>query len=105
MSNNNHASSSLTGRIDCDYPPYSRLFILCDKCLNECDLRNAFSAFGQIQDVWIVRDHSNHNQSKGMAYLKFSKTSSAAQAIEVMDGKTLGDHQKSLKVSFCQLTN
>ncbi|EDV26718.1 uncharacterized protein TRIADDRAFT_1749, partial [Trichoplax adhaerens] len=88
-----------------DYPPYSRLFILCDKSLIEDDLRNAFSPFGCIQDVWVVRDHANNNQSKGMAYLKFSKASSAAQAIEAMDGQILGDHQKSLKCMIAQSKN
>ncbi|RDD42608.1 RNA-binding protein 45 [Trichoplax sp. H2] len=105
MSYDQHSLSSSSNRIDCDYPPYSRLFILCDKSLIEDDLRNAFSPFGCIQDVWVVRDHANNNQSKGMAYLKFSKASSAAQAIEAMDGQILGDHQKSLKCMIAQSKN
>lgn len=45
-------------------PPNSRLFILCSKNLNESDLQQAFDRYGNVEDIWIVKD-KNTNESKG----------------------------------------
>ena len=37
-------------------------------------------------------------ESKGIAYVKFSKTSEAALAVEEMNGRCLGHHPRPLKV-------
>lgn len=39
-----------------DDPPYSRLFIVGSKQLSEDDFRGAFSKFGEIEEVWVVKD-------------------------------------------------
>lgn len=41
---------------------------------------------------------SRDGESKGVAYLKFSKTSQAALACEEMNGKTIGKSQRPIKV-------
>ena len=37
-------------------------------------------------------------ESKGIAYVKFSKTSEAALAVEEMNGRCIGHHPRPLKV-------
>lgn len=39
-----------------DEPPNSRLFIVCGKQLTEDDFRSAFSKFGEIEEIWVVKD-------------------------------------------------
>ncbi|XP_017071621.1 RNA-binding protein 45 [Drosophila eugracilis] len=80
-----------------DDPPMSRLFIICNKAHTEEDFREAFSEYGEIEDIWVVKDkHTQEN--KGIAYVKFSKTSDAAKAQEQMNGKTIGKLDRTLKV-------
>lgn len=80
-----------------DDPPMSRLFIICNKGHTEEDFREAFAPYGEIEDIWVVKDkHTQEN--KGIAYVKFSKTSDAAKAQEEMNGKTIGKMDRTLKV-------
>lgn len=80
-----------------DEPPMSRLFIICNKAHTEEDFRDAFEQFGEIEDIWVVKDkHTGDN--KGVTYIKFSKTSEAARAQEEMNGKLIGSVKRSLKV-------
>jgi len=62
-------------------PPYSRLFVICDKEASEKDIMNYFSKFGPVQYCKLIKDKTT-NQSKGVCYVKFEKTSSAAKALE-----------------------
>ncbi|KAK9500194.1 hypothetical protein O3M35_001499 [Rhynocoris fuscipes] len=78
-------------------PPNSRLFILCSKTITENELHDAFDKYGQIEDIWIVKD-KNTNESKGVVYIKYSKSSEAALAMEEMNGKTIGSLTKPIKV-------
>lgn len=39
-----------------DNPPYSRLFIVCNKTVTEETLRNEFGRFGTIEELWSVKD-------------------------------------------------
>ncbi|KAL9700866.1 hypothetical protein quinque_004307 [Culex quinquefasciatus] len=80
-----------------DIPPMSRLFIICSKSVTEENLREHFSKFGEIEEVWIVKDRQS-GDAKGVAYIKFSKTSEAAKALEEMNGKTIGDNSRPIKV-------
>lgn len=77
-------------------PPNSRLFIVCGKELSEDDFRDAFEPHGTVEKVEIHRDKKG--ESKGIAYIKFSKTSEAAEAIEELNGRCIGDHPRPLKV-------
>lgn len=48
-----------------DEPPMSRLFIICNKANSEEDFRSAFEQFGEIEEIWVVRDkHSGENKGK-----------------------------------------
>ncbi|XP_014243102.1 RNA-binding protein 45 [Cimex lectularius] len=78
-------------------PPNSRLFILCSKMTSEDDIHEAFDKFGKIEDIWFVMDRET-NESKGVVYVKYAKSSEAALAMEEMNGKTLGGMGRALKV-------
>lgn len=80
-----------------DDPPNSRLFVICHKSLEEDELRKSFEKFGKIEDIWVVKDR-NTGENKGVTYIKFSKTSEAAFALEEMNGKTLGTIGRPIKV-------
>lgn len=77
-------------------PPNSRLFIVCGKTVSEEEFRETFEAYGTVEKVEIHKDRKG--DSKGIAYVKFSKTSEAAQAIEEMNGRCIGEHPRPLKV-------
>jgi len=79
-----------------DAPPNSRLFVICGKDITEDDFRDAFEVHGTIEKIEIHRDKKG--ESKGIAYIKFSKTSEAAIAIEQLNGRCIGDHPRPLKV-------
>ncbi len=78
-------------------PPNSRLFIVCGKDLGEEDFQSAFSKFGTIEEIWIVKDKQT-GEKKGVTYVKFSKTSEAALAMEEMNGKCISRSPRPLKV-------
>ncbi|CAB3221676.1 unnamed protein product [Arctia plantaginis] len=80
-----------------DSPVYSRLFLVCDRRYKEQDFRDAFSKFGTIDDIRIPVDH-NTGEPRGVAYIKFSKTSEAANALEEMNKKSLKPTDRPLKV-------
>jgi len=79
------------GRTEEDNPPNSRLFIIGGRALTEEDFREAFSPFGEIERVDVKRD-------KGISYIKFAKTSSAAEALEEMNGKSISADPRPLKI-------
>ncbi|XP_026763967.2 RNA-binding protein 45-like [Galleria mellonella] len=78
-------------------PTYSRLFVVTEKKVTEEQLRDAFTTFGNVEDIRIPRDH-NTGESKGIAYIKFSKTTEAAAALEEMNLKVLPNSNRPLKV-------
>jgi len=80
-----------------DDPPNSRLFIVCNKSITEEEFRSAFKKYGTIEEIWVVRDR-NTGEPKGVTYIKFSKTSEAALALEEMNGCCIGSHPRPLKV-------
>ena len=78
---------------------FSRVFVVCSKSHTAEILRSAFEKYGELEDVWIVRDKYT-KESRGVAYIKFSKMSEATLAVEELDGKPLDDDTKPIKVSF-----
>ncbi|XP_021205165.1 RNA-binding protein 45 [Bombyx mandarina] len=80
-----------------DKPPYSRIFIVCSKQYREHDLRPFFEKYGEIEDMYLPRDR-NTGETRGIAYIKYAKTSSAATAIEELHMTTLLDNHKPIKV-------
>ncbi|XP_063224602.1 RNA-binding protein 45 isoform X2 [Bacillus rossius redtenbacheri] len=77
--------------------PNSRLFIVCNRNVTEEEFRNAFEPYGNIEEIWVVKDR-NTGEPKGVTYVQFSKTSEAALAMEEMNGKCIGSHPRPLKV-------
>jgi hypothetical protein len=82
-----------------DLPPFSRVFVVCSRNHKEDDIRAAFQPFGVLEDVWMVKDRMT-KENKGICYVKFDKASTAAMAIETLDGKTIGNEPKPIKVCF-----
>ena len=80
-----------------DFPPFSRVFVVCSRTHKEEDIRQAFQRYGNVEDVWMVKDRMT-KENKGICYIKFDKASAAALAIEALDGHTIGDEPKPVKV-------
>ena len=78
----------------------TRLFVICPKEFTEEDLRSKFDAFGEIEYTQVVRDHKS-KEPKGFGYVKFTKTSAAALALENCDKslKAVWAEPKSAKVA------
>ncbi|QQP39762.1 RNAbinding protein 45like [Caligus rogercresseyi] len=96
MNNSSSNSNSHTNN-KMEDPPNSRLFIVCGKNISEDQFREAFLPFGRIEEIWMVRDKLS-GEPKGVTYIKFSKTSEAALAMEEMNGKVIGGSPRPLKV-------
>lgn len=79
-----------------DEPPMSRLFVVCSKTNSEKDFHDSFARFGTIEEVRLLKDRDGSN--KGVAYVKFSKTSEAATACETLNGQTIGNSARPVKV-------
>ena len=79
------------GKVEEDNPPNSRLFIIGGRALTEEDFRESFSPFGEIERVDVKR-------GKGITYIKFAKTSAAADALEEMNGKSIAGDPRPLKI-------
>ncbi|KAL2081621.1 hypothetical protein ACEWY4_023474 [Coilia grayii] len=95
MEDNTRPSSYL------DEPPNSRLFLVTSKSITEDNIRDHFSTFGEIQDIWVVKD-KHTKESKGVAFVKFAKSSQACTAMEEMHGKCLVEGTKPIKVFIAQ---
>lgn len=91
--------SMFASQVDHDKPPFSRVFVVCSKSYSSDDLKRAFEQYGTVEDVWVVKD-KHTKESRGVAYVKYSKMSEACLAVESMDGEKLGneDDEKPLKV-------
>jgi RNA recognition motif-containing protein len=59
------------------------------KNINQKDLYDIFSAFGNVVSCKLVQD--KYGVSKQFGYVQFETEGAAKEAIEVMDGITLGD--------------
>jgi RNA recognition motif-containing protein len=55
----------------------------------EDELREAFGQFGEIVDLKLIIDRMT-GRSKGFAFVEFSDETTAAAAIEGMNGKDMG---------------
>ncbi|CAG9769021.1 unnamed protein product [Ceutorhynchus assimilis] len=78
-------------------PPMSRLFVIGPKTLTENDYRKHFEEFGSIEEIWMVNDKAS-GEYKGITYIKYSKTSEAACALEKMNGSALVTGTRRIKV-------
>ncbi|KOB69334.1 RNA-binding protein 45 [Operophtera brumata] len=83
-------------RNDYDKPPHSRLFIVCRQHTKEV-LLPLFEKYGQVDDMYMPKDR-NTGILKGIAFVKYNKTSSAAAAIQELHMKCIEKDNKPLKV-------
>jgi len=60
------------------------------------DLRQAFSACGEVTDVHVVQDRES-GQSRGFAFVTMGSDAEAAKAISTLDGSSLDG--RSLRVN------
>jgi len=97
MASPERVNSSSGDRVNVDHPPFSRAFVVCSKNNTEEEIRACFAPYGCIEDIWMVKDRMT-KENKGICYVKYDKASSAALAIENLDGKILGADQKPMKV-------
>ncbi|XP_065216135.1 RNA-binding protein 45-like [Planococcus citri] len=86
-------SAGMKDHMVSDDPPYSRLFVVYNRKdpVSEAELRNDFGKYGEIQDVFIVKDRASGN-AKGVAYIKFPKMSEAALAMENLNNTPIKGH-------------
>uniref|UniRef100_A0A8C7A4Q9 RNA binding motif protein 45 n=1 Tax=Nothoprocta perdicaria TaxID=30464 RepID=A0A8C7A4Q9_NOTPE len=84
-----------------DEPPNSRVFVVLGKDTGEALLRESFSPFGDIQNIWLLRDRRT-NESRGIAFIKFARSSQACRAMEAMHGRSLAPDTKPIKVFIAQ---
>ncbi|XP_020776813.1 RNA-binding protein 45 [Boleophthalmus pectinirostris] len=96
--------TSNRGPENLDDPPNSRLFIVSSRTVTEEQIRDSFSAYGDIQGIWVVKD-KNTKESRGVAYVKYAKSSQACLAMETMNGRLLGEGSKPIKVFIAQSRN
>uniref|UniRef100_A0A6E8W6J7 RRM domain-containing protein n=1 Tax=Anopheles coluzzii TaxID=1518534 RepID=A0A6E8W6J7_ANOCL len=72
-------------------PPMSRLFVICGKQITKEQLIKHFEPDGTIEECVVITDRKT-GQGKGVAYVKFTKTSSAARGLRkngtVVEGDT-----------------
>lgn len=83
-------ASSKNSSVKTDYndeTTRTRLFVVCPKDYLEDNLKDKFAQFGDFEYCNIIRDKVT-GDSKGFGYVKFSKASTAALAMENCD-KTL----------------
>lgn len=92
------ASSGIRLSAEClDEPPNSRVFVVLGKDTGEALIRERFSPFGDIQNIWLLRDRRT-NESRGIAFIKFARSSQACRAMEEMHGRSLLPDSKPIKV-------
>uniref|UniRef100_A0A8D0FH48 RNA binding motif protein 45 n=1 Tax=Strix occidentalis caurina TaxID=311401 RepID=A0A8D0FH48_STROC len=80
-----------------DEPPNSRVFVVLGKDTGEAVIRERFAPFGDIQNIWLLRDKRT-NESRGIAFIKFARSSQACRAMEEMHGRSLVPDTKPIKV-------
>lgn len=68
-----------------DFDPLgSRVFVVCGRAVEADVLHEAFQPYGCIQNIKMIKE-------KGVAYVKYDKASSAALAIENLNGSVLNN--------------
>lgn len=79
-----------------EFPPMSRLFIICGRNVSQETLTEHFQDDGEIEECVVIKD-KNTGQGKGIAYVKFSRTSAAAQGLK-KNGTFLKGETRPIKV-------
>lgn len=77
-------------------PPMSRLFVICGRQVTKEQLMKHFEEDGEIEECIVIVDKKT-GQGKGVAYVKFYKTSSAAKGLR-KNGTYLENETRPIKV-------
>ncbi|XP_053675671.1 RNA-binding protein 45-like [Anopheles nili] len=77
-------------------PPMSRLFIICGKHITREQLIKHFESDGSIEECVVITDRKT-GQGKGVAYVKFTKTSAAAHGLR-KNGTVVEGDSRPIKV-------
>lgn len=72
-----------------------------DDGIDEEKLKEAFSAFGSITSVHVMRDHDKR-VSKGFGFVTFSSADEATKAVTEMNGNMMPPNSKPLYVALAQ---
>eukprot|EP00882_Tetradesmus_deserticola_P025144 GHRQ01027603.1.p2 GENE.GHRQ01027603.1~~GHRQ01027603.1.p2 ORF type:complete len:206 (+),score=63.03 GHRQ01027603.1:79-696(+) len=82
-----HAASSpfeVAAMQGTELPLHSRLFIVCGRSVEEDVLKQAFLPFGNLENIKLIKE-------KGVCFVKYDKASSAALAMESLNGAVLNN--------------
>ncbi|XP_062972415.1 RNA-binding protein 45-like isoform X2 [Elgaria multicarinata webbii] len=71
---------------DFDNPPRSCLFVQLGMEVPKEKVRERFAPFGEIQDMWMLRDKRTQKLS-GAALIKYARSSQACRAWEALNGQ------------------
>lgn len=77
-------------------PPMSRLFVICGRQITKEQLMHHFQDDGLIEECVVIVDKKT-GQGKGVAYVKFTKTSSAARGLR-KNGTYIENETRPIKV-------
>ncbi|XP_055624848.1 RNA-binding protein 45-like [Toxorhynchites rutilus septentrionalis] len=77
-------------------PPMSRLFVICGRQISKDQLIKHFEEDGEIEECVVIVDKKT-GQGKGVAYVKFRKTSSAARGLR-KNGSYIENETRPIKV-------
>ncbi|EAT48584.1 AAEL000385-PA [Aedes aegypti] len=77
-------------------PPMSRLFVICGRQVTKEQLMKHFADDGEIEECIVIVDKKT-GQGKGVAYVKFTKTSSAARGLR-KNGSYIENETRPIKV-------
>ncbi|XP_058831372.1 RNA-binding protein 45-like [Topomyia yanbarensis] len=77
-------------------PPMSRLFVICGKNITQEQLTRHFQDAGEIEECVVIIDKKT-GQGKGVAYVKFTKTSAAARGL-AKNGTNIEGQTRPIKV-------
>eukprot|EP01095_Lingulamoeba_sp_RSL-Kostka_P000219 TRINITY_DN1033_c1_g2_i1.p1 TRINITY_DN1033_c1_g2~~TRINITY_DN1033_c1_g2_i1.p1 ORF type:complete len:812 (+),score=281.70 TRINITY_DN1033_c1_g2_i1:112-2547(+) len=83
-------------------PPFSRLFVTCGKEMEEEELNSIFEEYGEMSSCKLLKEKQS-SESKGIAFVKYKKASSAAKAIECLDNKILEGQAQPIKVQIADM--
>lgn len=78
-------------------PPMSRLFVVCSKSTTEDELRDEFEKFGDVSEIWLLKDRST-KESKGMRSIKLYLTHFSC-SVRSRKRKNMIKHTKNLALS------
>ena len=80
-----------------NFPKDSRLIVYGFGDATEDEINSHFAGFGDIEFINVTRETGRSN---GRAYVKFTKPSDAAKALEKLNGLLLGSKQQPISVKI-----